>query len=280
MIARITRPASATAKWQKLQELLTPYVKQGALIAFSGGVDSAFLLWAAVEAAKNKGGRATAFTTYSASLPVKDKQDAIAFSRQIEVEHIWRESSELSDPLYLQNDALRCYHCKNELFIKAWETAREQNLAYVMYGYSASDGTDDRPGHRAAKEQHVIFPLKQAGLLKDDIRTLMSAAGFEIADKPASPCLSSRIGRGIPVTTGRLSDIAALEQIIARAGGTVFRVRIAASDKGHFIRIETTVDEMPMIVHLWDRLDAEGKRRGYKWVTLDLGGYKTGGANR
>lgn len=279
-MAQAAEQQSTAKKWRKLLALLTPCVKQGALIAFSGGVDSAFLLWAATEAVKKHGGRVVAFTTFSASLPPKDKEDAAAFSKQMDVLHIWQKSNELSDPLYLKNDGLRCYHCKNELFNKAGETAREHNLAHIMYGYSASDNGSDRPGHRAAKEHGVLFPLEQSGLLKDDIRTLLAAAGFSIADKAASPCLSSRIGRGIPITTGRLADIAALEQIIARAGGTVFRVRIAASNGEHFIRIETTPGEMPGIVKLWDSLNTEGRKRGYKWVTLDLGGYQSGGANR
>ena len=206
------------------------------------------------------------------------KTDAEAFTAELNIPHLWRESQELSDPRYLRNDRERCYHCKAELFRIAEEITREQKLRWILYGYNASDHSDDRPGHRAALEAGVLAPLSEAGLTKPEIRHLMAKAGLPMADKPASPCLSSRIMTGIPVTPNRLEDVAALEQTLRESGVQNLRVRVCRTDDGEgFLRVEVPPEEMARVLDCRLELQKESQSRGYRWITLDLGGYKTGG---
>ncbi len=264
------------ALWERLRARLAPLVSRGMLVAFSGGVDSALLL----HAARSAGGRVTALTTVSASMPLNDLLDARAFCRRLGVPHLERTTHELQNPLYVANSGDRCYHCKHELFDLAREVADAEGLAHVLYGYTASDYGDDRPGHRAAVEHGVLFPLADAGLRKRDIRALMEHFNLPLADKPSSPCLASRIGRGVTVTKEHLRAVAALEDILRAAGLKVFRVRVNGSEEQNFIRVECSPEEMGRVLGVSARLEAEGRRRGYRWVTLDLGGYRMGGADR
>ena len=140
----------ARGKLTALTGELERKVGDGVLVAFSGGMDSAFLLWAAHRAASGGGGRVVALTTTSPSTPARDKEDAAAFAEVLGVEHVWAESQEVSLPEYLQNDRDRCYHCKTELFRIAGEIAEEAGLRWILYGYNASDHQDDRPGHRSS----------------------------------------------------------------------------------------------------------------------------------
>ena len=268
----------ASAKLASLKEAVAPRVKEGVLVAFSGGMDSAFLLWAARQVMREKGGRVVALTTTSASTPSRDKEDAIAFTELLGVEHIWEESREMSRPEYLRNDRERCYHCKTELFRIAGEVAEEAGLRWLLYGYNASDHTDDRPGHRAAQEVGALTPLSDAGLTKPEIRYLMQEAGLPLSGKPASPCLSSRIMTGIEITPDNLRDVEALEAVLRNAGVSTLRVRICRDEQdSRFLRVEVPPDEMEKVLSCRIELQREGTERGYRWVTLDLGGYRTGG---
>lgn len=266
-------------KYNDLQTFLTPLVKDGVLVAYSGGVDSSFLLWAASQAAHNASGRVVALSTNSASMPATDRADANSFTKKLAVEHIWRQSEELSNPQYAQNDINRCYHCKNTLFNIAKEELQKLGLKWILYGYNASDVHDNRPGHKAAKEHGVLYPLAQINFSKEEIRLLLKQDGFSIADKPASPCLSSRIAHGIPVTTKRLKDIAQFEHILRANGIAVYRVRINKNGENQFLRIEVASEEMHKVLPINEKLVTMGKEKGYKWVTLDLAGYKMGGAS-
>jgi len=270
--------AEAEAKLQRLKQALTEKVANGALVAFSGGMDSAFLLWAAAEVKDERGGRVAALTTVSPSTPERDKADARAFTDNIGVDHIWRESEELAAPAYTRNDRERCYHCKTELFRIASDVAKQEGLRWLLYGYNASDHGDDRPGHRAALEAGVLTPLSDVGLSKAEISHLMAEAGLPLAGKSASPCLSSRIMTGIEITPERLRDVEEFEGILRRSGVADHRVRVCRDDDGNFfLRVEAPPDHMTRVLDCREELIETGLGRGYRWVTLDLGGYRTGG---
>jgi len=275
-IAPEKKDTASGDKWRALRQYMARFTSDGALVAFSGGVDSALLLYAA----HGTGGRLAALTTHSASMPLNDLLDAREFCALLGVRHILRETHELENPLYVVNDANRCYHCKYELFDLAREVAAELGLAQVFYGYTASDTGDERPGHRAAVEQGVRFPLAELGFTKEDIRALMRRFNLPLADKPASPCLASRVGRGIAVSERHLEAVAATENILRTAGLRTFRVRVSGAGRELFLRIECDPREAARVLPLAGKLNDEGLRRGYRWVTLDLGGYKRGGANR
>ena len=262
----------------QLDERLRTLVRDGLVVAFSGGVDSAFLLWAAERARREVGGRLLALTSASESTPSWDFADATRFAAHLGVEHQVERSEELSHAEYAQNGSDRCYHCKAELFRIAERLRSERDLRWVAYGYTDSDRSDVRPGHRAALEQGVVSPLAEAGLGKEDIRELMREHGIELADKSASPCLASRVMTGLPITTRRLSDVEALEGVLRRGGVVVNRVRVCeAGADDRFLRIEVAPDEMATVLPLRDELVREGRARGYRWVTLDLQGYRSGG---
>ena len=241
-------------------------------------MDSAFLLWAAGQVLQSKDGTVVALTTTSPSTPARDKADAQGFAKKMGLEHVWVESREMDLTDYTRNDRDRCYHCKTELFTIATKVAAERDLSWILYGYNASDHDDDRPGHRAALEAGARTPLSDVGLTKPQIRWLMEEAGLSLAGKPASPCLSSRITTGIEITPTRLGDVEALEDLIRAQGGRTVRVRICREERGReFIRVEVGDDDMDAVLEARAELQREGKARGYLWVTLDLGGYRTGG---
>lgn len=264
-------------KYDSLRKSLGGYTADGLVVAFSGGVDSGFLVWAAEEARKEFGGRLVALTTDSASMPEHDREDVRRFIDRVGVEHVWKESSELEDAEYLKNDSMRCYHCKSELFTIAKRVAAENGCKRIAYGYSASDTSDVRPGHRAALENEILYPLATYEFSKSEIRELMRMNGFVLHDKPSSPCLSSRIMRGVHITKQELKNVDDLENILREGGMKVFRLRVHEIGEKHFLRLETLPEEMMLAVQLKDRLTAEAKKRGYVWVTLDLEGYRTGG---
>jgi uncharacterized protein len=269
---------AAAGKLSSLRSALSQTVPEGVLVAFSGGMDSAFLLWAAEQVRAEKGGRVVALTTTSPSTPAQDKEDATAFSGRLGVEHIWRKSREMLLAEYSRNDRERCYHCKAELFRITADVAQESGLRWVLYGYNASDQGDDRPGQRAAEESGVLTPLSDAGLTKPEIGFLMRQAGLPLSGKPASPCLSSRIMTGIEITSQRLKDVEEMEAILRRAGISTLRVRVCRDESGHFfLRVEVPPEEMTGVLACREDLQQAGAERGYRWVTLDLGGYRTGG---
>jgi len=275
----MTTATSDKTKLSNLIEELAGYLSDGLVVAFSGGVDSSFLLWAASESRKLTEGRLLAITTVSPSVPRKDVDDAVEFAARIGVDCELIESSEFGDDRYLRNDGLRCYYCKSELFEISDEIVRNRGFGHVAYGYTASDTGDYRPGHNAAREHGVLYPLADLDFSKDEIREHMRAQGFDMAEKPASPCLSSRVMTGVAITANMLGGIEELETLLRNGGLRVFRVRHHDDGENRFIRLEVAPEEMELAFNLKSEFVAEAKRRGYRWVTLDLEGYRTGGAN-
>lgn len=271
--------ATPSEKLAVLEQQLMEVVAEGLVVAVSGGVDSAFLLWAAERVYRRRGGRLLALTCVSDSVPEYDLQDAIRFTKDLGVEHAIERSQETARPEYMRNDGLRCYHCKTELFRIAKVISRRHGMRWIAYGYTASDRSDVRPGHRAALEGGVLSPLADVGFVKDDIRTLMREHRMELASKPASPCLSSRIMTGLRVTRGRLQDVAAMEAIVRSMGIRICRVRLCDANPGLFLRIEVGPEDMAKVVAQRDDLVHAAEVRGYRWVTLDLAGYRTGGGH-
>lgn len=278
-------PDLAHQKYGDLHAILAALLSEGLIVAFSGGVDSAFLLWAARQQQRTGGGRLLALTAVSPSMAQIERDDARAFAAQLDVDHVWHESHELENPAYALNDARRCYHCKNELFRICRDVATGTSRAtdgyrWLAYGYSASDRHDVRPGHEAATEHGVRSPLAEAGLEKEEIRALMRHHGVDLADKPASPCLSSRLMRGVRVTPDRLRDVEQLESLLRARGLRVFRVRVHEVGARSLLRVEAAPEELRLAFEVREELASAGEARGYDWVTLDLAGYRVGGGAR
>jgi uncharacterized protein len=244
------------------------------LVAFSGGADSAYLAWAAHQV---MGERALAITALSASFSRHDREQAEAFVRSSGVRHQFIETHEFQNPLYVANNADRCYHCKDELFDRMALLAKERNFGAIAYGINADDTRDFRPGHRAAREHRVLAPLLDAAMHKDEIRELSRLAGLPTWDRPASACLSSRIPYGIAVTPELLDKIDRAESVLRDLGFRQFRVRA----HGELARIELAQDELARGFEpaLWQQMAARIKAVGFAFVTLDLEGYRQGSLN-
>ncbi|MBV9242834.1 MAG: ATP-dependent sacrificial sulfur transferase LarE [Acidobacteria bacterium] len=274
------QPADSTeveSKFEVLCRELRRYLGHGLLIAFSGGVDSSFLVWAAERERRVNGGKLLALTTSSDSLATAERADVQRFVAEHRFDHLWGDSREFENSAYLKNDASRCYHCKSELFRICAEVATARGLTTIAYGYNASDVGVVRPGHRAAIENGIVSPLANAGLTKDDIRELMRIHGLDLADKPASPCLSSRVMTGVQITSEKLRAVDELEAILRGRGLRVFRVRVHESNGSRFARLEVAPEEMELAFALRDEFAVAARTSGFKWATLDLEGYKTGG---
>ena len=244
------------------------------IVAYSGGADSAYLAWAAHEAL---GDRAAAITADSASLPESHKRDAEEFARAWSIRHEYIATHEFENPDYVKNDRDRCFHCKDELFARLDEVARERGVAHVVYGVNVDDLGDYRPGQRAAKLHQVKAPLVDAGLTKAEIRELSRQAGLETWDRPASACLSSRIPYGIPVTIQNVKTVERGEEEIRALGFRQFRVRF----HGDLVRIEIAPEELERALapEMARRFTAIFKPLGFHYVTLDLEGYRQGSLN-
>ena len=264
-------------KLNQLHKLLESKLPEGLIIAFSGGVDSAFLLWASKKVLEKSGGRLLALTTDSPSLTRAEFQEAIDFAKNLGVNHEIVKSKEFDNPDYIKNDLNRCYFCKDELFRLTGEVIAKYDYKWVAYGYNDSDRSDFRPGHKAAIENDILAPLADVGLSKEDIRKVLETNEIHLSEKPSSPCLSSRIMTGIPITEKRLKDIEDLETMIEDAGIRIKRVRVCQDSGADFLRIEIAKEEMQKFISISERIADEGKSRGYRWVTLDLSGYKMGG---
>jgi uncharacterized protein len=223
------------------------------------------------------GDRALAVTALSASFSRHDREQAEAFVRSSGVRHQFIETHEFQNPLYVANNADRCYHCKDELFDRMALLAKQSNFSAIAYGINADDTRDFRPGHRAAREHRVLAPLLDAALHKDEIRELSRRAGLPTWDRPASACLSSRIPYGIAVTPELLDKIDRAESVLRDLGFRQFRVRA----HGELARIELAQDELARGFEpaLWQQMAARIKAVGFAFVTLDLEGYRQGSLN-
>jgi uncharacterized protein len=244
------------------------------IVAFSGGTDSAYLAWAAREAL---GEDAVAITADSASLPTSHKRDAEAFVRQFGIRHEYVETREFDNPEYARNAPDRCFHCKDELFTRLEEVGRERGYEHIVYGVNVDDLSDYRPGQGAAKQHQVAAPLADAGLTKAEIRELSRIAGLPTWDRPASACLSSRIPYGTPVTIENVKTVETGEEELKALGFRQFRVRF----HGEVVRIEVARDEMEraLSLEMANRFTEIFKKLGFKYVTLDLEGYRQGSMN-
>ena len=244
------------------------------LVALSGGADSAYLAWAAQQAL---GERAVCITALSASFSRHDREQVENFISATAVRHEFIETSEFDNPLYVANNADRCYHCKDELFARMDALARTRGVPAIAYGINADDTRDFRPGHRAAREHHVLAPLLDAQLHKDEIRFLSQQAGLATWDRPASACLSSRVPYGTAVTPELLAQIDRSESVLRGCGFRQFRVRA----HGNLARIEIAGEELPRALDpaTSAQISAGLKAAGFTFVTLDLEGYRSGSLN-
>jgi pyridinium-3,5-biscarboxylic acid mononucleotide sulfurtransferase len=244
------------------------------IVAFSGGADSAYLAWAAHRAL---GANALAITADSPSLPESHKRDAEAFARRYGIAHEYIRTDEFTNPAYAANNPDRCFHCKDELFRRLEQVARERGIGHVVYGVNLDDLSDYRPGQIAARQHQVGAPLADAGLSKAEIRELSRRAGLPTWDRPASACLSSRIPYGTPVTIQNVKTVEVGEEQIKALGFRQFRVRF----HGEIVRLEIAPDEMPKALNLemTQRFTALFKSLGFQYVTLDLEGYRQGSLN-
>jgi uncharacterized protein len=244
------------------------------LVAFSGGADSAYLAWAAHSALAE---RALAITALSPSFSHHDRDQAEALVRATRIRHEFIETREFDNPLYVANNADRCYHCKDELFDQMANLARVRDFHSIAYGVNADDTHDFRPGHRAAHEHRVLAPLLDAGLHKQEIRVLSRLAGLPTWDRPASACLSSRVPYGIAVTPELLEKIERAEAVLRALGFHQFRVRA----HGELARIELAPEELlrGMERDMAKQIAAELREIGFAFVTLDLEGYRQGSLN-
>jgi uncharacterized protein len=244
------------------------------LVAYSGGVDSAYLAWTAHRVL---GDNMLAVIADSASLARTHLADALAFANEQEFPVEVVSTSELDRPEYARNDGQRCFQCKDELFAVMEQLRAARAFDAIAYGVNLDDQGDFRPGQQAARQHHVAAPLLAAGLTKQEIRELARQAGLRIWDKPASACLSSRIEYGRPVTREALDVVERGEDAIRALGFRQFRVR----HHGDIVRIEIAKDELNRALNpaIAAQFTAIFKQLGFKFVTLDLEGFRSGSMN-
>jgi uncharacterized protein len=244
------------------------------IVAFSGGVDSALVLHVAAE---ELGDRAVGITARSESLAEREYAGAVQLASAIHARHEIIETRELHDPSYAANPKDRCYFCKSELYGRLADIAHERGIPHIVDGYNRDDEGDWRPGRKAAREHDVRSPLYEAEMRKSDVRGLARKLGLEVWDKPALACLSSRFPYGTPITLELLRQVDRAEQAVHDAGLRACRVR----HHGEIARIEVPPQDIAAAADPECRARiVEGVRAaGYRYVTLDLGGYVSGGFN-
>ncbi len=245
-----------------------------ALIAYSGGVDSAYLAWAAYKALGNN---MLAVIADSPSLARTHLQDAIAFAEEQRIPLHVIQTQEMERAEYVRNDSARCFHCKDELFQVMERFAEERGYTSIAYGVNVDDQGDFRPGQAAAGKHHVAAPLLEAGLTKSDVRELARQAGLRVWDKPASACLSSRIEYGRPVTAEALSAVERGEDALRALGFKQVRVR----HHGDIARIEIARDELEraLALEMFAEFTRIFKALGFTYVALDTEGFRSGSMN-
>jgi pyridinium-3,5-biscarboxylic acid mononucleotide sulfurtransferase len=244
------------------------------LVAYSGGVDSAYLAWAAHQVL---GDRMLTIIADSPSLARTQLSDAVAFAQEQSIPLEVVATSELDRPEYVRNDSERCFFCKDELFTLMEELRQARGFEAIAYGVNLNDQGDFRPGQRAAAHHRVVAPLLEAGLSKDEIRALAREAGLRVWDKPASACLSSRIEYGRPVTREALATVERGEDALRALGFRQLRVR----HHGEIVRIEIAREELPRALDpaMAAKFASIFKALGFKFVTLDVEGFRSGSMN-
>jgi pyridinium-3,5-biscarboxylic acid mononucleotide sulfurtransferase len=260
------------AKASQLQAILRQSGRL--LVAYSGGIDSAYLAWAAH---RELGNNMLAVIADSPSLARTQLKDALAFAQEQGIPVEVLSTSELDRPEYARNDGQRCFQCKDELFTVMEDVRASRDFETIAYGVNFDDQGDFRPGQAAARQHHVAAPLLDARLTKQEIRTLARNADLRIWDKPASACLSSRIEYGRPVTREALDVVERGEDAIRALGFRQFRVR----HHGDIVRIEIDRAELPRALDpaMAAQFTAVFKQLGFKFVTLDLEGFRSGSMN-
>lgn len=264
-------PVALVQKLARLRELLGSL--DGAIVAYSGGADSAFLADVAHEVL---GDASLAVTAVSPSLAPEERDAARKLASDRGWQHKEVETNELARPEYVRNEPDRCYHCKSELFDILAGLA-EAEAVTVLVGTNQDDSSDHRPGQTAARERGVRAPLLEAGLTKEEIRTLSRERGLATWNKPASACLSSRIAYGVEVTADRLDRVGRAESFLRSLGIGQLRVR----DHGDLARIEVSPGEVARLAsdEVRPRLAAFLRELGFRYVTLDLEGFRSGSMN-
>lgn len=243
-----------------------------AIVAFSAGVDSTFV---AAVAADVLGERAIAVTGVSPSIPAAEVAEAHELASQIGIRHVLLDTSEMDRPGYVENTLQRCYHCKTELYSLLEDMAAREGFAFVLDGCNLDDLGDHRPGRVAAAEHSVRSPLIEAGFTKAEIREWSKERGLPTWDKPAMACLSSRIPYGTPVTVEALDQVGAAEAFLRQLGLRQLRVRHHTD----VARIEVEAQDLALVVEHRERIVTRMKNLGYKYVTLDLAGFRSGSMN-
>lgn len=266
---------SALSTAEKLERLRKTVRGYGSvLVCFSGGLDSALVL---AVATRELGARAIGMTAVSPSLPELEREAAERIARELGANHRFVHSDEIARPGYVANGPDRCFHCKTELYEVALVKRQEWGLAEIANGTNVDDLGDYRPGLDAAKNAGVRSPLLEVGLTKPEVREVAQLLGVSIWDKPAAACLSSRIPYGTEVTPERLSQIGGLEAQLKELGFRQLRVRWHDT----IARIELALEELPALLApgVRERVVALGKAHGFTYVTVDLGGYRSGSHN-
>lgn len=273
--SKIQRPEVSPAAEEKEQNLRRMMRQmRTVLVAFSGGVDSSYL---ALIAAQELGKNALCVTGISPSVSGRQREEAEKIAESYGFNFLTIETAEMENPNYRANPSNRCYFCKTELYGKLTEMAGKRGIDFILDGTNTDDVGDYRPGKQAAKENGVRSPLIEVGLNKSEIRELSKKHGLPTWDKPASPCLSSRIAYGIPVTIERLSKVERGEEILRNLGFREFRVRV----HDELARLEIAPDELERALSLevTKHLAEEFRKLGFRYVTLDLQGFRTGAMN-
>jgi len=265
------------SKEKELLEFIGKF--KSVLVAFSGGLDSSVVLWASIKAlgAEN----VLAVTSESASFASSEGISAREAAREVGLppdRHIFIRTEEMNNPDYVKNPSNRCYYCKSELFSQLKKIAEQKNIEAVFDGANVSDNSDFRPGQRAAQRLEIVSPLKEGGFDKEMLRELARKYELSFAERPAAACLASRIPYGTRITVERLKKVETAEAAVRAMGFEGFRVRY----HGEVARLELRPDDIKSVIDngTREKLVTEIKKAGFKFVALDLEGYRTGSLNR